>query len=279
MADKLEELAAMEAGTGSEEEAVEGEVSPETPAEPSVPQVVLDRFGDVENDPEARAKLAAAYDELNNFAGRQGQEYGQTRQQLEQLEARLAEFQQSQQQQPEPAGEPGGLTPEAWTEWYETQPLEAIAYVLHANNESLMAQIDQRITGVVSPIQTRQQKEQSTALAAKIHNDLGADVFNRNYPAIEAALKRDPQLREGDPEVVYDRIMGIVGRAEWERDRAATQSNGKPAPTRVEGGGSGGRPVGSSQTEELSPAEQIKRDMLQNVVQKDRFGNPIRKPA
>src|SRR5690348_18479057 len=98
MTDPLQELADMESGTSS---AVPDDAEGQE-AEAAHPSMITERFGDIDNDPVARAKLAASYVEANNFTGRQGQELGQTRQQLEQLQAQMAELQQQRQAPPEP---------------------------------------------------------------------------------------------------------------------------------------------------------------------------------
>ncbi len=267
MPDPLDTLAAAEAGTVSEDEAGGG-LEPE-PQQENGP--LATRFN---GDP---AALERSYQELETFLGQQSNSMGK---EIAELKSQLSQYAQAvaQPQYEEEYTDQGGIPDIGYDrlqEWYDTNPVEATAYLVSKAIEGQMGQYEQRFYERVKPLEEHAGEQAALTIADGLRRTLGNDVYKRVEPDLRKALDRDPALLQGDPKIVYERLKDKAVRLEWERSQNGNAIDGAPGSVQVQGG-SRGRPPATTKADDLTPEEALKQELTQTKVELDMFGNPKR---
>jgi hypothetical protein len=262
----------LQAALGGEEPEPSDQQQPDPGGNPEgaapIEHPVLGRFGgDVR-------KALDAYAQLDSEYGRQGDRLGK---QVSDLQAQLDALQS--QQTPEYEGPDMGI--DQLREWYETDPLQASAYLMDQNNQMLLGQIQQALDQRLTPVEQSVGRTTARDHVENLKTALGQDVVARNAQVLVDLRQDDPDLFQGDPQKVFNRMKTAVLAAEAQNgasQRRASQDGGAATDVAVEGGSRGRNPQQLA-NEQLSPEEEFISEMDAGTVQRDVFGNEVRRQA
>lgn len=237
--DPLEQLAAAEA-----EAAGTAPAEPETPAEMEA-RKWAERF----DSPEA---LEQGYQNLLQEFRRRDEEVGTYRQL----------FNQMQEQQPATQAQPqqDQLMSEAeWNNWYETNPMQAIAYLQQVQGIELLNMVEERLDERVSPLQQAEETRTGNRTLELLKGDpqVGAEALARHQAELIPLLERNQaifdQMNEQDR---HNFLRGVIIAAE-SRGGAQPGTPAVPQAGRQEtvhmAAGSGPQPAGGQEDAGVDP--------------------------
>jgi hypothetical protein len=275
MADPIEELAELER-QDLEGEAVKGDTQPDQ--NPDTDQLIAGKYKSVE-------EAVQATEHAQQMIGRQAQELGELRSQMEQLQAA-----QYQQEQPQQADDGAFVNPlfnlspqerEQVNEAFLNDPLGTIATVLDIERQMNEQRFGSVLEERLSPLAKLSGETQAERVFNALKTNLGDEAVLRYRDEISQRIKQDPDYLKVDTKIAVDRLSDMIKAAEYDRHRTAPptpprdeQGRFQGATTHVEGG-STPAPQQATQTDDVDPeiaeirASGPKQDIFGFVYAKD----------